>query len=311
MTDHPPRFLSQLKPVDFSATAELGCFVYCYLRADGSPYYVGVATRGDRPLDVRGRNAPPPRDLVKIRVLRSGLSREQAIFWERFYIAHYGRKDIGTGILRNLTAGGDGITEASAKTKEKISAANLRRAKENPESFLKSEQWRRSVRRANTSSDVAVRYGFSFEEWLSLPKAEKTNIRTRHYAAQRRAQRLGDAAAELRGRAARTAYTDAVMAERHEISAEQWAALDRSAKSRVHARYRLGHRGAALFADKLPQPPKPCRSARYAERYGIAPDLWRSLSSARKGLVRDRFTRGITDLSELLDFSDRRLRTRK
>ena len=39
--------------------------------------------------------------------MRSGLTHEEAQAWEQFYIAHYGRKDTGTGILRNQTDGGE------------------------------------------------------------------------------------------------------------------------------------------------------------------------------------------------------------
>jgi hypothetical protein len=48
-----------------------------------------------------------PKDRALIRVLRSGLTAEQAFQWERFYIARYGRKMDG-GILANMGLGGEG-----------------------------------------------------------------------------------------------------------------------------------------------------------------------------------------------------------
>ena len=96
-----------LKPVDFSVVAEEGCFVYCYLReSDLTPYYVGIASRAERP--TAGHNVGIPVDKSRIRLMKAGLSWDEACLWEQRYISHYGRKDIGTGILRNLTDGGDG-----------------------------------------------------------------------------------------------------------------------------------------------------------------------------------------------------------
>lgn len=89
--------------------ASLGCFVYCYLRVDGSPYYVGIAKLACRPLKRQKRDTKPPRDHARVRVMRHSLTWEEACSWECFYIQRYGRKDIGTGILRNKTNGGDGV----------------------------------------------------------------------------------------------------------------------------------------------------------------------------------------------------------
>jgi hypothetical protein len=64
-------------------------------------------------------------------VLRAGLLESEAFEWESFYIKHYGRINIGTGILRNLTDGGEGTSgrKASLETRQKMSQAmkgNLR-----------------------------------------------------------------------------------------------------------------------------------------------------------------------------------------
>jgi hypothetical protein len=101
-------------------------FVYCYLRTSSNrPYYIGLASRPDRPLYKRTHNCSVPNDRSRIRVMRSGLSREQAIHWERFYIARYGRKDMGTGCLMNRTAGGD-CPDHSPAAIEKIREAAKR-----------------------------------------------------------------------------------------------------------------------------------------------------------------------------------------
>jgi hypothetical protein len=101
-----------------------GWFVYCYLRtASNLPYYVGLGSRPDR-MTAR-HSCKVPRNWSRIRVMRQELTREQAIYWERLYIARYGRKDLGTGCLMNRTDGGD-ATKHGPEALEKIRQAALR-----------------------------------------------------------------------------------------------------------------------------------------------------------------------------------------
>ena len=73
---------------------------------DNTPYYIGKG-RKNRAFTKQGHTVPlPPRD--RIRFVEENLSAEDAKNLEIELISKYGRKDIGTGILRNMTDGGEG-----------------------------------------------------------------------------------------------------------------------------------------------------------------------------------------------------------
>jgi len=83
-------------------------YVYAYLREDQSPYYIGKG-KGYRAWDKSGhvkRGIQLPPDRSRIIILQESLTNEQAMDLETELIKHYGRKDLGTGILHNKTDGG-------------------------------------------------------------------------------------------------------------------------------------------------------------------------------------------------------------
>lgn len=86
-------------------------YTYAWLRRDGTPYYIGKGTnkraytRSDRRYNRR-----PPKDESRILILKQNLSEKEAFKHERYMIAVFGRKNNGTGILINLTDGGEGVS---------------------------------------------------------------------------------------------------------------------------------------------------------------------------------------------------------
>jgi hypothetical protein len=98
-------------------------YVYAYLREDGTPYYIGKG-KGRRAWHP-GHNVSVPNDDSRIMMIETNLSDEESMKLEIDLISKYGRKDLGTGILRNLTNGGDGPSGriASKETCKRISTA--------------------------------------------------------------------------------------------------------------------------------------------------------------------------------------------
>jgi len=163
-------------------------YVYAYLRTDGTPYYIGRGQRHRMHNVKQHVVAVPPRDR-RVKLLEQ-LTHEEANDAEIFFIALYGRKDIGTGCLRNLTDGGNEGNTGWVPSSEyrlrkaaamrdwhaanpnangsKISAAKL--------GHKHADATKQRIAEALADEDAAIAAGLSVTQWLLLPDAQRRRV---------------------------------------------------------------------------------------------------------------------------------------
>lgn len=120
-------------------------YTYMYCREDGTPYYIGKG-KGYRIHSTHNHiSGLPP--VERRKYLKTNLTEEESFRHEMYMIHVLGRKDNGTGILRNLTDGGNGGTSGrihSEETKEKMRNKRLgvtRVVSDKEKTLKKSYKW--------------------------------------------------------------------------------------------------------------------------------------------------------------------------
>lgn len=144
-------------------------YTYAYLREDGTPYYIGKG-KGSRCYSTCGRRGcNPPPDRSRIIFLKQNLTEEEAFRHEVYMIAVFGRIDKGTGILRNMTDGGEGSSGYvhTCESKEKIGKASR--------GLKRSEETRRRISESKKGKSVNK----------GVKRSEETREKIRKAARQR------------------------------------------------------------------------------------------------------------------------------
>jgi len=111
-------------------------YLYRHIRLDkNEPFYIGIGEDSSKFINkYRRAYIKSDRNIVwkritnktsyKVEILLDDLTWEEACQKEIEFIKLYGRINIKTGILANLTDGGEGLSNISLESREKISKGN-------------------------------------------------------------------------------------------------------------------------------------------------------------------------------------------
>jgi len=154
-------------------------YVYLYLREDETPYYVGKG-KDNRAFTKKGRSVHLPLDKTKIIFYSKNLTEDEAFELEKELIKKYGRKDNGTGILRNLTDGGEGASGAIVTDETKIKLSeNMKVRMNTPEMKAQTAAFNTRTKKGKTlSKEHKNKMSESHKErWKTYQFSEETIIK--------------------------------------------------------------------------------------------------------------------------------------
>lgn len=100
--------------------------IYRHLKPCGEVFYIGIGNKKSRAYKKTERSEYWSSIVTKypnyeVQIISFNITREEACELEKMLISWYGRRDLGTGTLVNLTDGGDGNYKRSEVTIKKLS----------------------------------------------------------------------------------------------------------------------------------------------------------------------------------------------
>lgn len=197
-------------------------YVYVYLRARdsivasaGTPYYVGKGKKGRV---YAKHNVAVPKDHERIKFIVENITEDEAFALERQLIAQYGRVDLGTGILRNVTDGGEGTSGwiPSQEYRNNLSIQRLGKSYEERYGEEKAELIKEKLslsvtgekngfygkKHSESVKQLAreLREGKTYEEIMGLELAKKVKIKKSEFMTGREPGNKGKTLEELHSR---------------------------------------------------------------------------------------------------------------
>ena len=162
-------------------------YVYAYLRHDNTPYYIEKGF-GDRAWIKGKAEIHPPKDHKYIIIVEHCLSEIGELAIERRLIQWYGRKDLSTGILRNMTNGGDGAhgRKMSKSTVDKAIATKRKTGGifncATPDARKKATTTRLKNNNGiyNTQTEESIAKGLRTKKNNTTPKKTRVVINNKH-----------------------------------------------------------------------------------------------------------------------------------
>ncbi len=134
--------------------------VYLHLTKENQPFYVGIGRNISRAFDFKSRSDFWKRTFkkygIKVQILHKKVKWSEACKLEKELIRFYGRRDLKTGTLVNLTPGGEGVIGNSLSYEQKLHLRNINLGKKHKESSkLKLSK---SVQQFNLNGDLIETY---------------------------------------------------------------------------------------------------------------------------------------------------------
>ena len=103
--------------------------LYRHVKPNGETFYIGISGNFKRPYEKSTRNHLWKKIVNKygyeVQIIKQNLSKDDVCELEKILISWYGRIDLKSGTLCNMTDGGEGVLNKSYETKLKISESQL------------------------------------------------------------------------------------------------------------------------------------------------------------------------------------------
>lgn len=158
--------------------------IYRHLKPNGETFYIGIGAKR-RAFAKESRNSFWNNIVSKykyeVQILKSDLTWEDACELEITLINWYGRRDIGTGILANMSDGGEGspghIVSAETREKQRQAKLGMKFSKERCDAMSKARIGKKmSLESRINSSKARIGMKFSEEHKLNLGKSKSKKI---------------------------------------------------------------------------------------------------------------------------------------